>query len=228
MENLIRDWREKRGLSRRELAEKVGTGESQIVKLERGERRLTQHWMERLAKALDVQPVDLIMARANDLPPPQPKEPVKAKKKGDLVEVGGEELALIPVYDLGLSCGPGAWVENDGEPMYHQPYRHQWLRSVTNAPLDALLIARASGDSMDPTIHNGDQVLIDTTRNRPTKDGIYGLRWADDLLVKRISVDPRNGMLEISSDNPRYRSFSEVNPEEIHVIGRVIWIGRSV
>lgn len=60
MTNNIRRYREAKGLSRPALAELLGTSLSQVVKLERGERRLTQDWMTRLSEVLDVRPVDLI------------------------------------------------------------------------------------------------------------------------------------------------------------------------
>ena len=58
--NRIRELREARGLSAADLAEKVGTSQPQITRLERGERRLTVDWMQRIAKALDCQPSDLM------------------------------------------------------------------------------------------------------------------------------------------------------------------------
>lgn len=58
--NRIREWRERRGLSQIELAEKVNTSSQQIGKLEAGARRLAQNWMERLAEALGCAPADLL------------------------------------------------------------------------------------------------------------------------------------------------------------------------
>lgn len=63
MPNQIRIHREKAGLTRPELADRVGTSLSQIVKLERGERRLTQDWMERIAAALGVRSSDLMASQ---------------------------------------------------------------------------------------------------------------------------------------------------------------------
>jgi len=57
--NRIREWRERKGLSRAKLGELVGTSLGQIQKLELGERRLTQEWMGKLAAHLDCNPVDL-------------------------------------------------------------------------------------------------------------------------------------------------------------------------
>ncbi len=182
--------------------------------------------MERLSSAFGVTPAELIATKGMLAQPPADRRTKPAAN--DLIEIAGDELAMIPVYDLGLSAGHGAWSEHDGDPMYLQPYRHQWLRALTNAPLGSLFVARVSGDSMEATLHNGDQVLVDRSRARATKDGIYALRWQDDIMVKRISVDPRNGMLTVASDNPRYQTYKNVKPESIVILGRVIWLGRGV
>ncbi len=60
MTNRIKELRRRRGLTQDSLGKLVGTGRSQIVKLERGERRLTVEWMRRLARALECHPADLL------------------------------------------------------------------------------------------------------------------------------------------------------------------------
>lgn len=135
---------------------------------------------------------------------------------------------MLPAYDLRLSAGPGAWVGDESEPMHYEPYRFQWLRSLTAAAPEMLVLARVEGDSMENTLHNGDQVLIDRSRRRASRDGIYGFRRDDELQVKRIAVDPRSGLLTILSDNPQYPRWEGVNPDDIDIIGRVIWLGRQV
>lgn len=60
MENRIAEVRRARGLTLKRLAELVGTSNQQISHLEKGRRRLTVEWMERIAKALDCHPFDLL------------------------------------------------------------------------------------------------------------------------------------------------------------------------
>lgn len=54
--NHLRAWREFRGLSQAELADRVGTNQNMIGYLESGERGLSAKWLRRLAPALDTQP----------------------------------------------------------------------------------------------------------------------------------------------------------------------------
>lgn len=56
----IRKLRQEKGYSLQQVAELSGTTKSQIDKLEKGERRLTLEWLERLAKAYDTDVASLI------------------------------------------------------------------------------------------------------------------------------------------------------------------------
>ncbi|KZE09144.1 MULTISPECIES: S24 family peptidase [Sphingomonas] len=61
MANRIRTLREEKQLTRAALAALAGTGATQINKLETGERRLSDHWAQRLAPHLGVEPYELFM-----------------------------------------------------------------------------------------------------------------------------------------------------------------------
>lgn len=60
MENKLRALRHAKGLTLEQLAEAAGTSHQQILRLERGERRLTVDWMVRLAGPLGLEPKDLL------------------------------------------------------------------------------------------------------------------------------------------------------------------------
>lgn len=60
MENRIRAVRKAKGLSQEQLGEMVGTNKVQIGRLEKGNRRLTIDWVEKIAKALDCHPMELL------------------------------------------------------------------------------------------------------------------------------------------------------------------------
>ncbi len=60
MENRIREIRAQRGFTVQQLAERLGCSYQQVTRLERGQRRLSQEWMERIATALSCRPAALI------------------------------------------------------------------------------------------------------------------------------------------------------------------------
>lgn len=143
----------------------------------------------------------------------------------DLPTPAHTEIVEVPVYALEIPAGPGAWVEDDPEPADMQPFRLSRLRSITRAPLEKLAIALVYGDSMQPTLFNGDMVMVDVTQRSP-RDGLFVLRLFGELMVKRITVGP--GRVDVSSDNRAHRSYDDVNLDDLHIMGRVIWLGRRM
>lgn len=67
MTNRVRQWRSSRNLSQQELAERCGTTQPTIYKIEMGQRKLTDRWLERLAIALSVRPADLLEGDAEEV-----------------------------------------------------------------------------------------------------------------------------------------------------------------
>ncbi len=86
-----------------------------------------------------------------------------------------------------------------------------------------LLVVRATGDSMAPTIPDGAPMLVDTADRALTDGCIYVFRTENDLLLRRIQRQP-DGSLDLIADNARrYRSRS-LAPEALEaldIMGRV-------
>lgn len=59
--HFIRQWRKHRGLTQEQLAERIGVSRSYLTKIERGDRRWDQPFMEAAAEALRVSVVDLLV-----------------------------------------------------------------------------------------------------------------------------------------------------------------------
>ena len=66
MGNRIAELRKQARLTQESLATLVKTGKSQIVKLENGDRRLSDHWASRIAPHVGVQPYELFMPTGGD------------------------------------------------------------------------------------------------------------------------------------------------------------------
>ena len=139
----------------------------------------------------------------------------------------GEDYTKIPVYDVACSAGDGAMVEAE-HILYHASFPTPWLKSITSTPIHKLAVIRVQGDSMIPTLSNDDTVLVDMTQTYPRGDGIYVVIYDDLCLVKRVRVDPVRKLASVISDNPYYSPVENLKPEEIRVVGRVIWLGRRV
>jgi transcriptional regulator with XRE-family HTH domain len=58
--NNIRKIRDRLGISAAQLAKMIGTSQQQITRLEKGQRRLSDFWLYRLAPALHCEPAELL------------------------------------------------------------------------------------------------------------------------------------------------------------------------
>jgi hypothetical protein len=144
----------------------------------------------------------------------------------DLVQ-RAEDYVLIPQLSVGASAGAGTMPGNEA-PLAALAFQASWVRSITNGRPDALSVIGVEGDSMLPTLADGDQILVDTGDHERLRDGIYVLRTDDALLVKRLSVNPATRRLTIRSDNDAYPSWDDCDPAAVTVIGRVVWVGRRL
>ena len=117
----------------------------------------------------------------------------------------------------------------DGEPvdypavLGHIDVAEGWARKHLGPKLDQIRAVPVAGDSMSPTINDGDLAFVDTTANRFEADGLYVLIWNGRLLIKRLVANVAQNHLEIRSDSP-------INPTQhipaneidgLHICGRV-------
>ncbi len=127
-----------------------------------------------------------------------------------------------------VSAGPGAIpAGEEGQPYF--AFDRRWLKALTGASVEHLSIVRVEGDSMAPTLGDGDDVLLDLRdAGGPLRDGIYVLRIDERLLAKRLAVHPMGRHVTVQSDNPAYPDWPDFPIEDVTCIGRVIWAGRKV
>ena len=203
------------GKSQKGLAAALGVDNSQISRLLAGRRTLRAHEVPQILAYLESHAVAGPGRGRTAMP--------------EVVQIGGDRLAMLPVYDAAASAGPGLEAE-DGGPVQRVAFRADWLRQMTRADLSQLAVLTVDGDSMEPTLRQGDNVLIDTSQNRPgRRDGIYVIRTDGGLQVKRVAAHPITGRITIISDNrEHYPTFADLRPEEVAVIGRVLWLGRQI
>lgn len=124
----------------------------------------------------------------------------------------------LPRLPIGAAAGAGLLASEEA-PIGAFRFSARWLREQGLDPR-ALSAIRVEGDSMEGTLRDGDEILVDRTP-RPLRDGIHVVRTGDALLVKRLDTG-RPGVVALLSDNPAYSPI-ELPPEEVQVIGRVVW-----
>ena len=129
---------------------------------------------------------------------------------------------LVPILNQELSAGHGDLLPEEDviEGLLSLPV---WLRKKYGNNLGALHV---HGDSMQPTLNDGDMVVCDSL-GWDNSDGIFAIRLNGNGYVKRIQVV--NGRVLIKSDNPNYETITEpLDSSAISIIGKVRMIIKAV
>lgn len=136
------------------------------------------------------------------------------------------EFVLVPRYDIEASAGAG--VLADAELIVdHLAFSAEWVRRTLRADPKKLLLVTARGDSMEPTIRDGDMLLINTGIESVVDDAIYLIVRADRVAIKRVQRR-MSGRYLVKSDNPNYEP-DELDPADMEltrIVGRLVWIAR--
>ena len=146
-----------------------------------------------------------------------------------LIENPDDMFVAVPYVELRPSMGGGTMVEI--EPDHGRPYHFQkkWIKKDLKSEPGNLRIMHVEGDSMTPTLHDGDIVLVDTARKIPTPPGIFVLHDGMGLVAKRLEHIPQSDppRVRIISDNSFYQPY-ECTADEVNIIGRIRWFAREM
>ncbi len=134
----------------------------------------------------------------------------------------GDGIVRVPRLALAVSAGPGRFVTSE-RAVASAGYAADDLARLGVTSGDAAILD-VSGDSMVPTLHDGDRILVDRGQRRPgARGGIWVIRIGDDLLVKRLEAD--GDRWRIVSDNASERFAAR---SEVEVLGRVVQLIRRL
>ena len=97
-----------------------------------------------------------------------------------------------------------------------------WSRVPGWASHDHLIFIRASGNSMEPDLSDGDMILLDRSKNAPFPGQVFLIRSADGLTVRRLLQTAGPWLLF---------GVDESSPERMiapgdQLVGAVVWSGR--
>lgn len=136
------------------------------------------------------------------------------------VPIGAE---FVSVYDVEVAAGAGALTEYEAISA-RLVFPPNYLDHITTTPRDQLAIVTVIGNSMSPTLHHKDLVMVDFTKDNIAYDGMYVVRVDGVLKVKRANWGPGRKTVILTSDNAIQHPPTEHDAEGIDIIGRVVWI----
>ena len=133
---------------------------------------------------------------------------------------------LVEIAMVDMAYGMGATFADDriGVDLVHFP--KIWVDQLTHSAPASLAWARGKGDSMAPTINDGDMVLIDRSERRvEDQDLIWAFTIGDMAMIKRLRI--RGDKVTILSDNSEVPADA-AHPDEINIIGRITRVVKPV
>lgn len=198
----------------KDVAAALGIDPARVTEMRKYERRVQAEEEEPLARILGLA----------DEPVPATGEITRHSLTDLATELG---LVLVDEIDLAFGMGATYLDGSDPEVLGIVPFRENWLQGLYSGDVKHLKVVRGRGDSMEPTIRDGDTVLVDTSQRRiDDQDRIWAISYGDLGMIRRIRVTPRGSWM-LMPDNQVVRP-DEVGDGETAVIGRVIWIGRRI
>lgn len=103
-----------------------------------------------------------------------------------------------------------------------------WLGRLCDQPASVAILPIV-GEAMEPTLCNGDEVMISRVRfQESVREGLYAIRGSSEIFVRRIAIDPTKNRLTVLTDHPAYPSWQGIQRKGVDIVGRVIWIGARV
>lgn len=224
----IKEARSASGLLQSEVAEKLDIAVQTYNKYEKGHRIPDSDHLNRMVKIFDCDP-GWLLSGEGDRKRKETAYPLAENFK--LADIGGElaeGFVQIPRYEVAASAGGGTLIHSE-QIVDHLTFRSDWVRNALGVSPKALALINVKGDSMEPTLSNGDVILIDTTKSGFDDNAVYVLGLDGTLLVKRVKRN-FDGSVLVSSDNILYPpdTIKGELVNSLKVVGRVVWCGRRM
>jgi len=198
-------------INARELAAQADVGASFIYDILRGKSaNPTTGKLSKVAQVLGVSLTYLLDAEPETYAAPLP----------------ADDLVAITIIDHESSSAPDALVPDISTPPYY--FHKQWLQQQISSSPESLRLLFMHDNSMEPTLSQGDMMLIDTNLTSGDDGAIFVIFDNFNLLVRRISLDQNEGHTVITADNKASPLPPPNIEDNLEIAGKVVWLSRQI
>jgi len=204
----------------RQLQQVLSTSGKPLWDIERGKsKRPSPQVLRAIEEVLGLAEdrlVDLVHPRSSTRSAPPANAVSSDEGLGDIPMVG--------IRHADAAFGLGATFADEEPDIQVLQFPKVWVESITYSPAELLSWVRARGRSMEPTINDGDLILLDhSERKVRDQDEIWAFTVGDTRAIKRLRV--KGDRFIILSDNP------SVPPDEepidfVNIVARVVFVGK--
>ena len=235
----IKEFRDQRGLTQKELADLIEMGNTTIANYEKGFRTPKKNTLFKIANALNVTIDDLfpilkqsdnsIIESVEEIlsqldPEPyqrnvltcaerQLEEQKQAKKKLAEVHEVSVQYFAYNYYDQPVSAGTGQYLNEVQIETIQLPVK-----------VDADFVCPIDGDSMEPDYKSGDYVFVKLTVELPS--GTVGVfDYEGEAYIKQLIIEKDKAYLR--SFNKKYKDIPIDSNSDFRIIGKVVDVYRE-
>lgn len=235
----IKEFRDQRGLTQKELADLIGMGNTTIANYEKGFRTPKKNTLFKIANALNVTIDDLfpILKQSDNSifesieeilskldPEPyqrnvltcaerQLEEQKQAKKRLTEVHEVSVQYFAYNYYDQPVSAGTGQYLNEVQIETIQLPVK-----------VDADFVCPIYGDSMEPDYKSGDYVFVKLTVELP--NGTVGVfDYEGEAYIKQLIIEKYKAYLR--SFNKKYKDIPINSDSDFRIIGKVVDVYRE-
>ena len=215
----MKEYRDYYSWTQNDLSEKSGISISTIKKYEAGAvENFTYENLKKISSAFNVSPSDFLdeflsVNTSDNLKNMSINVSDKSQslKNQNKSSYNAEENGIIAVpyfEDTYASAGDGA-INYDEAPTALE-FTENFLRGFLriSGDLSKVHIINAKGDSMEPTIANGELLFISTANAGGVISGnVYVINYGGDVFVKRLEKNPITRAVTLFSDNEKIRAY---------------------
>ena len=204
--------REERIKGKSDIAKQLGTYNHVVNAIIKGDRNITVDQVQRLCESYDIN-ANYLFGMENFMTVEERPGPAAALPEGELRSDGRQNITLVP--DRALA---GYALEHQD-----QDYLQDLPRFSVPKLSGELLAFEISGDSMLPTITNGDLVVCEPVeRGTPLRDNHIYVIVTDVVVAKRVQqVKGDDTQLRLISDNGSVYQPYTVDRDEVRQILKV-------
>ncbi|WP_338943696.1 XRE family transcriptional regulator [Fusobacterium nucleatum] len=196
--------------SLRGLGEKIDISFSYIDQIEKGLRPINKDILEKFIKVYPLYKKQLEKAYLDEIMPESLKGSTFNMEKQKVNTV------ILPVY--GKASAGNGYINLDQE-IYYFPIKKGDFS-------DRSFLVEISGNSMEPTLEDGDYALVDPDNIDYVKNKIYVVTYNDESFIKRMVMDAKSKIVMLKSDNPEYEDILITKDMQVYlkIEGRVIQV----
>ena len=206
----LKEIRIKNGDSLRKLSEKTDIVFTYIDRLEKGTVPINKNLLEKFIKAYPLYKKQFEKAYLDEIMP--------ESLKGSTFNMEEQKVntVILPVY--GKASAGNGYINLDQE-IYYFPIKKGDFS-------DRSFLVEINGNSMEPTLEDGDYALVDPDNIDYVKNKIYVVTYNDESFIKRMVMDAKSKIVMLKSDNPEYEDILITKDMQVYlkIEGRVIQV----